>query len=220
MNKKRTIGLFGGTFDPIHNGHLRAAFEIYEQLALDEMRLIPCKHPPHRATPIASEKDRLNMVKLAIQGTPLQVDEREMHRPGPSYSVDTLESLRREYPDASLCLVIGANAFLGLPSWHEWEKLTRLANIIILCRSEWIIPLSGTVVELIEKQTLQSNEKLAFFAAGKILKHEITSIDISASMIRTLIQSGRAPYFLQPNTVSEYIQHHNLYALPQEKASI
>ena len=113
---RKRIGILGGTFDPIHFGHLRAALELLEQIPLHEIRLIPCRIPVHRATPLASADARLEMVKLAVENSPLLIDEREMHHEGPSYSINTLQALRSDYPDASLCMIIGMDAFWNLPS--------------------------------------------------------------------------------------------------------
>lgn len=211
MNRLNTIGIFGGTFDPIHFGHLRAALEIHQQFNLDETRLIPCKHPPHRSAPIASADDRLAMVQLAVLDTALSVDDREMHREGPSYTVDTLMSLRREYPKASLCLIVGSDAFLGLSTWHEWEKLIQLANIIVMIRTGSNVPETGPMVNLLSKHALTPNEQIADFSAGKIVYQKITSLDISATAIRTLIQKEKSPQFLLPVSVFDYIKQHALY---------
>lgn len=210
-NLLKTIGIFGGTFDPIHFGHLRAAIELFEELSLDEIRLIPGKHPPHRMTPLASPEDRLNMIHLAIQGTPLTVDDREMRRDGPSYSIDTLMSLRREYPKASLCMFVGADAFLGLTTWFQWEKLIQLANIIVMQRSGFNLPVNGAIAELIANHRPAENEPIHKNPYGRIFTQNITLLEISASNIRHRIQNKKSPAFLIPDSVHEYIQRHGLY---------
>jgi nicotinate-nucleotide adenylyltransferase len=150
LEKRKSLGLFGGTFDPIHFGHLRAALEIYQNLKLDEMRIIPCKQPPHRPIPKAAPLDRIEMVRNAVINTPLMLDDREMHRDGPSYTVDTLMSFRREFPRASLCLLVGVDTFLGLTSWHQWEKIIQLANIMVMHRHGWTVPDTGIIAELLQ----------------------------------------------------------------------
>ena len=116
------IGLFGGTFDPIHYGHLRTAFELWQELRLTEVRFMPTGSPPHREQPYASPEMRLSMVKAAVASQPaFVVDDREVRRTGVSYSVDTLTEVRKEFPDRSLCLLLGMDAFLGLPNWHRWR---------------------------------------------------------------------------------------------------
>lgn len=217
-NALKTIGIFGGTFDPIHFGHLRAALEIYEELSLDEVRLVPGKHPPHRMTPQASPEDRLHMVQLAIEGTPLTVDDQEMRREGPSYSIDTLMSLRRENPKASLCMVVGVDAFLGLTTWFQWEKLIQLANIIVMYRTGWELPKTGPIAELIQTHA-PSNESINKYPYGRILTQTISILDISASNIRNRIQNNRSPDFLLPEKVHEYIQKHGLYGYDRSKSA-
>jgi len=119
MNHK-PIGILGGTFNPIHHGHLRLAIELYERLSLAEVRLIPSANPPHREQPTVSSQHRLEMVQAAIPNiTGLTVDDRELRRDGFSYTVDTLASLREEYPDQPLCLILGMDAFIGLPRWYQ-----------------------------------------------------------------------------------------------------
>src|SRR5580698_5666448 len=125
------IGLFGGTFDPIHYGHLRTAFELWQSLKLSQVRFLPSGSPPHREAPLASAELRLEMVRAAVAGqSAFVVDDREIRRTGVSYSVDTLLELRRELPDRSLCLLLGMDAFLGMPHWHRWRdrKSTRLKS--------------------------------------------------------------------------------------------
>ena len=129
----KPIGILGGTFDPIHFGHLRSGLEVYESLEFEHIRLIPCGVPPHRELPIASNEQRLAMMRLAVEdNTKLIVDQRELQREGPSYTVDTLLELRQEFPDTPLCLIIGSDAFLGLDSWHQWKKIPQLAHLRLL----------------------------------------------------------------------------------------
>ena len=126
------IGLFGGTFDPLHYGHLRTAFELWQALKLSEVRFMPTGSPPHREQPHAPAQLRLEMVKAAVADQPaFVVDDREVRRTGVSYSVDTLTEVRAEYPQRSLCLLLGMDAFLGLPNWHRWRELLDLAHIIV-----------------------------------------------------------------------------------------
>src|SRR5262245_12412890 len=138
------LGLFGGTFDPIHYGHLRTAFELWQALGLAEVRFMPTGSPPHREQTHASAGHRLAMVKAAVAGQPaFTVDDREVRRSGVSYSVDTLAELRAEHPDRSLCLLLGMDAFLGLPNWHRWRELLDLAHIVVAHRPGWRAPPSG-----------------------------------------------------------------------------
>lgn len=211
MKATKAIGIFGGTFDPIHFGHLRAAEEVLERLALDEMRLIPCGYPPHRGSPIASAIHRLNMTKLAAKNTNLIVDDREIQRQGPSYSVDTLMSLRHEFPKNCLCFCLGLDAFLNLTAWHDWEKLIQLTNIVVLHRGGWDMPTTGVIAEFLTQNLLEPGERINNFASGKIIQQVITPLDIKGSSIRASLEAQHSVEFLLPHSVIEYIQQHNLY---------
>ena len=132
------IGIFGGTFDPVHFGHLRPALDVKQALGLREMRLIPCFSPPHRQQPVANPGQRLTMLRAAVGEEPeLLVDNREMKREGVSYMVDTLSSLREEFGDEPLCLVLGSDAFLQLDGWHRWREIIELAHIVVTHRPGW-----------------------------------------------------------------------------------
>ena len=135
------IGIFGGTFDPIHYGHLRTAFELLQALRLGELRFMPAGNPPHREQPMASAEQRVAMVRAATAGQPgFTVDDRETRREGPSYSVDTLAGLRAEHPTRPLCLIVGMDAFLGLPKWHQWQDILKLAHLVVAHRPGWRAP--------------------------------------------------------------------------------
>lgn len=211
MPEVNTIGFLGGTFDPIHFGHLRAALEISEALQLDEMRLIPCHNPPHRIPPKAASIHRFNMAKLAVLGSKLKVDDQEMNRFGPSYSIDTLKSLRNLYPHASLCMVVGLDAFVDLTSWHQWENIINLANIVVMYRTGYNLPEKGILIDLVKQHALQPNEKIAEFPNGRISLQNITHLDICASGIREILASKQSPRFLLPEKVLEYIEENRLY---------
>ncbi len=210
-HNRKTIGILGGTFDPIHFGHLRAAIEIYEHLNLDEIRLIPCRFPPHKTTPMADAHHRLTMIRKAVQGTKLQVDECEIEREPPSYSVDTLMALRRTYPEASLCMIVGADTFIGLPQWHQWEKLIQLTNIVVTHRGDPALPKKGIIKNFLEKHALATHESIRSFTAGRIIQQRITQLDISSTQIRNIIHTKLSPHFLLPSKVWEYIQTQGLY---------
>lgn len=212
--KSKSIGILGGTFDPIHFGHLRAALELYQILKLDEMRLIPCQNPPHRHAPTIAASHRFNMASLAVENSPLQVDDREMKRQGPSYTFDTLMSLRQEFPVANFYMVLGADAFLGLHSWYLWEKLIQLTNIVIIHRVGWEFPTSGSMADFFNQHLMprmETNDAHHSFQFGKIFTQSITALDIQASRIRSIIALGESPQFLLPDKVMNYIQKNGLY---------
>lgn len=203
------IGIFGGTFDPVHYGHLRAALEAKEHFGLDEIRLIPSAQPPHRDTPQVSAAMRLDMLKRAIEHQPgFIADTREIERSGASYMTITLESLRCEFPDQSLLLFIGSDAFNHLASWYQSEKLFDLAHVVVLTRPNSLIkPPNKFYAEKQIDQTKQLREQVA----GKLYFLAITQLDISATAIRTMIAQGKSPRYLLPDAVVAYIHEHRLY---------
>lgn len=207
-----SIGVFGGTFDPIHYGHLRTAFELLQALRLGSVRFIPCGDPPHRGDTFASAGHRLSMVQAAASGQAgFVVDDREVRRQGPSYSADTLEALRAEFPDESLALIIGMDAFLGLTSWHRWDDLLGLAHIVVAHRPGWRAPDMGQLGNLIEQHGTHRVEDLHEATAGRIHIHAVTQLEISSTEIRELIAGGRDPRFLMPDAVRDYIRDNECY---------
>lgn len=209
------LGVYGGTFDPVHFGHLRTAVEVREALGLEQVRLIPSGIPPHRGQPRAPAADRLAMVRLAAADEPgLVVDDREVKRSGPCYTVDTLLSLREEAGDAALCLIIGMDAFLSLDSWHHWRKLPELAHIIIMHRPGWIAEaaqMAMPVRELFESARVDSAEALCSAPAGRLILQAVTPLDISATAIREAARAGRSLRYLTPDAVVGYIRQRGLY---------
>ena len=216
----RPIGIFGGTFDPIHFGHLRLAEEMAESLALEHVRFMPAGTPPHRSRPRTDAPHRLTMVKIATANNPrFIVDQREVELPRLSYTVDTLHSLRAELGDEQpLCLLLGADAFLGLSSWHNWQELFNLAHIAIAHRpgfpqSTWKDAMADSLRDAIETR-MANPEDMNTCAAGLIVTRPITALDISATHIRDTLRAGRNPRYLLPDAVLDYIHTHQLY-LPE-----
>jgi nicotinate-nucleotide adenylyltransferase len=194
---KKPIGILGGTFDPIHFGHLRTAIELHQTLDLAQVRLIPCFQPVHRKMPIASPEQRLAMVKHAIEFEPaLCVDHCEIQRKGPSYTIDTLIELHQKLPDTPFCLIMGIDALLNFPSWNRWENILELAHLVIAHRPNYQLPHTGIVADLL-KQRLQP----------------VTALEISATDIRKQIAMGANPRFLLPNNVLKYIKQHGTYSI-------
>jgi nicotinate-nucleotide adenylyltransferase len=206
------IGILGGTFDPIHFGHLRSAVEVREYLALDELRLVPNARPPHRDVPGATAQQRLEMVHLATASDDqLLVDDCELRRERPSYTVETLEDLRAELgASATLFLIVGWDAFSGLPGWHRWESLLELASLVVLQRPEQDQELPELLKDLLAARSVSSPEALTS-THGEILCLAQTPLAISATHIRALISAGRSPRFLLPDSVLGYIETQGLY---------
>ena len=197
MDKKKPIGILGGTFNPIHHGHLRLALELYERLDFAKILLIPSAHPPHRAQPSVSSQRRLEMVQAAITNVKgLSVDDRELRRQGPSYMVDTLNSLRDDYPHNPLYLILGMDAFMGLPLWHQWEKLIKLTHLLIVRRP-------NCVLEHAMSEFVKKNKTIRI--------EDIPGLNISATQIRDLIAAGKNPRYLLPSAVLDIINTYQLY---------
>jgi nicotinate-nucleotide adenylyltransferase len=203
------IGLFGGTFDPVHYGHLRSALEVKEIFGLTEIRLIPSAQPPHREQPAATALMRLHMLELAIKNQPgFIIDTRELNRHGASYMVDTLKSLWQEFPNESLLLFIGSDAFNHLKSWHQWQHLFDTAHIVVMTRPGFAIE---NLDDFFKVRLATWITELAHNKAGKLYFQQITQLDISATAIRNMITEQKNPGFLLPDTVIAYIRQHKLY---------
>jgi nicotinate-nucleotide adenylyltransferase len=208
----RPIGIFGGTFDPVHYGHLRTAFEMLQALRFDQVRFVPCGDPPHRGATFADAKQRLRMVDVAIRDLAGFVsDDRELRRDGPSYSVDTLTTLREEYPERSLGLIVGMDAFLGLPRWHRWQEILGLAHIVVAHRPGWKAPDIGPLGTLIADHGTHKVDELHDASHGRIHIHAVTQLEIASTEIRDLVAAGRDPRFLMPDAVRDVIEETGLY---------
>lgn len=209
----RPLGIFGGAFDPIHVGHLRTAFELLQLLDLAEVRFVPTGNPPHREQPAADTALRLGMVQAAIAAQPgFTVDDREIRRAGPSYSVDTLGELRREHPDRSLCLLLGMDAFLGLPQWHRWRDLLTLAHLVVAHRPGWTAPATGRLGELMAERGTTAVRELHQRPAGCIYVQAVTQLEISSTELRNSIGAGLDPRYLVPDPVRDILLRTGCYA--------
>jgi len=210
----RPIGIFGGTFDPIHYGHLRMAEELADSLALDIVRFIPAGQPPHRTSPRTEAKHRLEMTRLAIAGNPrFLLDEREVREPRASFTFDTLTSLRQELgADQPLWLLMGTDAFLGLPTWKEWRQLFSLAHIAVAHRPGYKLTQSDMLPDPLRRELEQRRcDTPPAAPSGSIFLKPVTALDISATAIRQHLSSGTSARYLLPDLVLDYIQQHHLY---------
>lgn len=202
----RLIGIYGGTFDPIHYGHLRPALDVMQQAELDEVRFIPNRIPPHREVPALSDEQRAELVQLAISETPgFVLDRRELNREGLSYMVDTLQSLQNDFPQDTLCLIMGMDAFNGLPQWHRWQTILELCHLIVTTRPGAELPdFSGQ--EGVSQRISQQSQCLKSGTAGQILIQSVTQLDISASRIRQLLSAGQSIQYLLPEALREKLE--------------
>jgi nicotinate-nucleotide adenylyltransferase len=212
---QHAVGLLGGTFDPIHFGHLRMAEELASWLSLDRVRFIPAAMPPHRPQPRTGIRHRVEMTRLAIEGNPRFVlDMREVEHDGMSYTVETLTSLRAEVGRHSpLWLFMGVDAFLGLGTWKNWSELITLANIAVAHRPGYRLAqadaLSDNLRDFLQRHQIKG--VVGNHAAGQIILRPVTQLDISATAIRTAIREGSSPRYLLPDPVLDYIHTNHLY---------
>ena len=210
------IGLLGGSFDPVHYGHLRPALEVQQHLGLDAVRLVPSHMPPHRGQAVASPQQRVAMLQAAITNYPVfSVDTREFDREGPSYTLDTLKSFRDELAGTALCLLMGMDAFLALTSWHRWHELTDYCHIIVMSRPGVTLPEKGELADFIRMHRVMNTGKLTAQATGLLYFCQVTQLEISATAIRKLLGSGVDAGFLLPERVLDVINSEGIYVAGQ-----
>jgi len=211
---KQAIGIFGGTFDPVHYGHLRTAWELRSLLDLAELRFMPCAQPPLKAAARASGPQRVAMLEAAISRYDgFAVDQRELSREGPSYTVDTLRELRDELPDTPLCLIIGMDAWRSFTHWERWQDILDLSHIVVAHRPGNTLP-QGELADIYQSRAAADADQLHSVLAGSIYIHEVTQLEISSSAIRNLITDGLGYEFLLPPEVGELISSSGCY-LPE-----
>ncbi len=212
------VGVFGGTFNPVHYGHLRSALELAERLQLEELRLMPSAQPPHRDVVQCSAAHRAAMLELAVAGeSRLTCDARELQRSGKSYTIDSLIELRAELDvDTGLCMVLGCDAVLDIVSWHRWQELLDWAHIIVIARPGWHLPPTGAIAQWLHEHRLDDRSMLRRRPAGGIVIEELRPLDISSTEIRELLAAGRSARYLMPQSVLDYIQTHKLYQESQD----
>ncbi len=212
-------GLFGGTFDPIHYGHLAPLREVCQSVAPDKVIYLPAAVPPHRRQPRAGAEHRLAMTRIAVAGEQtneqpepsfaLEVDDLELQRRGPSYTIDTLQSLRQQQPGRRYALMVGLDALLGLEAWHRWRALQQSVHIIAIARPGWRLP--QPLPDWWQAARVESSDELRRAAAGKIIFVEAAPVAISSTLVRERLAAGGEIHDLTPPGVCDYIREHNLY---------
>ncbi|MEN9916186.1 MAG: putative nicotinate-nucleotide adenylyltransferase [Pseudomonadota bacterium] len=206
------IGILGGSFDPIHNGHLHIALEVYQQLHLNAVRFLPCKNPVNEKKIVATEHQRLAMLQIALQPYPyFSIDERELHRTTPSYMIETLASLRLEFGDTPLGLIVGNDNLTSLNQWHHWKSLINYAHLLIVPRPGHIKAYPKEVHTFVEKYQIQNPALLSKQPSGFLYMTHVKALPISATFIRKAIAHGNPPVGSLPPTVLDYILEQKLY---------
>jgi len=208
-----STGIFGGTFDPIHIGHLRTALEMRSLIGLARMLLVPCGDPPHKEYPMTPAADRLAMLRRAVVDEPtLVVDTREIDRGGLSYTIDTLVELRAELGDGEpLCLCIGMDSLVNIDSWRRWREFLDLAHIAVAARPGWRVPEKGEVAQWLAQHLVADAGALLASPAGSIFIEEMTLLPISATNLRSMLARGESIRYLTPDGVIDYIHSRHLY---------
>jgi nicotinate-nucleotide adenylyltransferase len=206
------IGIFGGTFDPIHYGHLRPALEVQQALGLEQVRFIPLAVAVHRDQPAAGNDLRLAMVQAALAGQPgFVLDDREIRRAGRSYSVDTLGELRLEHPHTPLCLFVGGDAFNEFLTWHRPLAILDLAHLVVMQRPGSGGPGDRELARLSTERRCTDPAELRTAPPGRIFFQPVTQLEISATAIRAQLTGGSSPRFLLPDPVLDIIERERLY---------
>jgi nicotinate-nucleotide adenylyltransferase len=218
------VGILGGTFDPVHYGHLRLGEELAGLLGLANIRFIPVGLPSHRGAPRVAAAHRVEMVRLALDGNALfDVDERECRQAGPSYTVDTLTALREEWgSQRPVSLLMGSDAFVALTTWKRWEHLFDLAHLVVAHRpgfslNDYAGRLPPALRQVYETRLAAAPEQVHTTPAGRVLPVATTALDISATSIRAMVAKGHSPRYLLPEAVIDYIDRHQLYRTLNER---
>lgn len=205
------IGINGGTFDPVHYGHLRPALEAMQSLGLHQVRFVPCYQPVHKDQPNVSADERCAMIELAIQHQPQFVLDRiEIDQGGKSFMVDTLEQLKQRFPEQGLVLMMGTDAFAKFDRWQQWQRILELANLVVMHRPGEPVPTAGKAGQIFAQYGLQAGH--AFSALqGQIKDLAVTQLDISSTLIREQLQAQKSAEYLAPANVIAYLQQQGLY---------
>ncbi len=204
------VGVLGGTFDPVHLGHLRLALEVVDRAQLDHVRLVPCRQPVHRPPPRATVVQRVEWLQQAIAVEPLlRLDLCEVERETPSYMVETLLQIDRHFQgQRPLCLIVGMDAFSGLMNWYRWRALFQYAHLIVVHRPGHPLPSTPEITELLQQRRSEDPHDLCRLPAnesGRILLLQVPALEISSSAIRQMIAAGQPPRFLLPATIYDSV---------------
>ena len=209
------IGVMGGMFDPVHNGHLQLAQQVKQECQLDEIRLLPCGHPVHRNISVAAAEHRIRMLDLAAENHAwLKVDRRECNKAEPSYAYDTLAGIGAECPQAALFFILGADAFLSLDTWYRWRELTLLAHLIVASRPGYLLDdemRNAGFMSAVSKQVTYSVADTIGVTAGRILLLDLSTPEVSSTQVRSAIFKGTNPEKLLDPAVLDYIKANKLY---------
>ncbi|MDH3692990.1 MAG: nicotinate-nucleotide adenylyltransferase [Gammaproteobacteria bacterium] len=204
------VGIFGGTFDPIHYGHLRTVAQVHQYIQFEKVLFIPSAVPPHREVPVATVEQRVQMLRLALNEYPqFEVDQRELHRTGPSYTVDTLRSLHEDFSNSALCLIIGMDAFLSINTWHQWQEIPTLAHLVVMRRPGWST--NENLPDWCWQSTFENTDAVREKNTGAVCMCEVDLVDISASAIRRDLKQGNEISRSVPLPVQNYILENKLY---------
>ena len=216
---KPAIGILGGTFDPVHYGHLRLAVELRDQLRLGEIRLIPSAQPPHREEPVASPGQRAKWIRQSVVNEPgLWLDDRELLRSGPSYTVDTLRSLRSDMPETPLCLIMGSDVFSSFDRWHEWQQIIEIAHLVVAPRPAAKIRISAELQAVVAERSTERVDDLHEKLGGCYFSGQLPPLSISGTEIREQIANGRSGRYLMPDAVWREICEERIYQLSKPAA--
>ena len=212
------IGILGGTFDPVHCGHLQLAVQMRERIGLDRVSLVPAAEPQLRAPPVATATERREMLHAAVAGdATLAVDERELVRAGPTYTVDTLDEMRHEHPREPLCFVLGLDAFLRLEEWERWREIPALAHLAVARRAGASLPRRGSLARLLDECGTADPAALRRRPAGLVHVADLSVPDVSASHIRRRLAEGRGVKGLVPPGVLDLIERQGSYRLCNQR---
>ncbi|MBC3764561.1 nicotinate-nucleotide adenylyltransferase [Neptunicella marina] len=206
------LGILGGTFDPIHSGHILPAEQAANLLGISKVLLMPCHIPPHRETPEVTASQRLEMVRLACENHPLfEADDTELKRNSASYTVETLSQLKQKYPAKTLCFFMGMDSLNQFTQWFRWQDILDLAHLVVCARPGYQQDVPPVIQKRIITNTEQARAAFAQHNHGRIYIAEVSPVDCAATNIRQQLASGQAPFTLLDNAVAEYIQQHRLY---------